>query len=51
MIDFPFGLAAPDWVPWFYLYKALLSFNHSAIYPQWVSYLPGAAIMGWFALF
>ncbi len=57
-VSFPFRLAAAGWVPWFYLYKALLPFNLSVIYPQWnidvslwVSWLPGALIMGCLTLF
>jgi Flp pilus assembly protein TadD len=44
--------------PWFYLYKALLPFDLSAVYPgwdinpaRWTSYLPGTALIGCFALF
>src|SRR6266404_4193627 len=57
-VGFPFRLAAAGWVPWFYLYKALLPFNLSAIYPQWniqpsvwVSWLPGALLVACLALF
>ena len=45
-------------VPWFYLYKALLPFDLSAVYPRWninpsrwTSYLPGFVLLGCFALF
>ncbi len=55
---FPFRLAMAGWAPWFYLYKALLPFNLSAIYPRWnidisrwVSYLPGTFLVGGLALF
>jgi protein O-mannosyl-transferase len=43
---------------WFYLYKAILPWNLCAIYPKWsinaslwISYLPGAALLGCFAMF
>lgn len=56
--DFPSRLAAAGWVPWFYLHKALWPFNLTVIYPEWsvdaslwVSYLPGMALLGCFALF
>jgi protein O-mannosyl-transferase len=45
-------LAAAGWVPWFYLYKALLPLNLTVIYPkwrvdagQWTSYVPGALLV------
>jgi tetratricopeptide (TPR) repeat protein len=51
-------LAAAGWVPWFYLYKALLPFNLTLIYPNWqigasrsISYVPGLVLIGcltWF---
>ena len=51
-------LAAAGWVPWFYLYKALLPANLMVIYPQWeidashwVSYAPGGLLIGSLALF
>jgi protein O-mannosyl-transferase len=51
-------LAAAGWVPWFYLYKALLPLNLSVIYPNWnvdasrlISYVPGLALVGCFTLF
>ncbi|MGD0650695.1 MAG: tetratricopeptide repeat protein [Verrucomicrobiia bacterium] len=44
-------VAAAGWVPWFYLYKALLPLNLNVIYPKWeidasrwVSYLPGMTL-------
>jgi protein O-mannosyl-transferase len=53
-----YRLVEASWVPWFYLYKALLPFNLTMIYPKWdvdasywASYLPGLAIVGGFALF
>ncbi|MGO9526362.1 MAG: glycosyltransferase family 39 protein, partial [Verrucomicrobiia bacterium] len=57
-VGFPFRLAAAGWVPWFYLYKALLPANLMVIYPQWeidasrwVAYLPGIVLIGSLALF
>ena len=57
-VGFPFRLAAAGWVPWFYLYKALLPANLMVIYPQWeidasrwVSYVPGMVLIGSLALF
>jgi tetratricopeptide (TPR) repeat protein len=51
-------LAAAGWVPWFYLCKAFLPLNLTVIYPQWhinaarwISYIPGMALVGSFALF
>ena len=51
-------LAGAGWVPWFYLYKALLPINLALIYPKWnidgsswVSYLPGAILAGCFIVF
>lgn len=51
-------LATAGWVPWFYLYKALLPFNLNLIYPKWevdafrwVSYAPGLLLFGCFAVF
>lgn len=45
-------LAAAGWVPWFYLYKALLPLNLMVIYPKcqidpghWLSYAPGAILV------
>ncbi len=57
-VGFPFRLAAAGWVPWFYLYKALLPANLMVIYPRWeidasrgVSYVPGMVLIGSLALF
>ncbi len=57
-VGFPFRLAAAGWVPWFYLYKALLPANLMVVYPQWeidasrwVSYVPGMVLIGSLALF
>lgn len=51
-------LATAGWVPWFYLSKALLPFNLTAVYPQWqvdasrwVSYVPGLILAGSLTLF
>ena len=45
-------------MPWFYLYKALLPFDLTVIYPKWeidasrwVSYVPGMILVGCLALF
>ncbi|MGO9246740.1 MAG: tetratricopeptide repeat protein [Verrucomicrobiia bacterium] len=51
-------LAIAGWVPWFYLYKALLPLNLTVIYAKWqidaghwVSYLPGALLVVCFLVF
>ena len=56
--SFASHLVAAGWVPWFYLYKALLPFNLTVIYPRWqmdasrwISYVPGIALAGCFVLF
>jgi len=56
--SFPSRLAAAGWVPWFYLYKALLPLNLTVIYPKWqidasrwVSYLPGIILVGCLIVF
>ena len=50
-------LAAAGWIPWFYLYKALLPVDLMVIYPRWeidgarwISYVPGIILAGGFAL-
>ncbi len=55
---FPARLAAAGWVPWFYLYKALLPINLTLMYPKWsidasrwVSYVPGALLIVCFLVF
>ena len=57
-MGFASRLATAGWVPWFYLYKALLPFNLTINYPKWeidasrwVSYAPGIALVGCFTLF
>ncbi|MGD0651502.1 MAG: tetratricopeptide repeat protein [Verrucomicrobiia bacterium] len=56
--SFPSRLAAAGWVPWFYLYKALLPLNLTVIYPKWeidasrwFSYLPGIILVGCLIVF
>jgi tetratricopeptide (TPR) repeat protein len=51
-------LVAAGWIPWFYLSKVLLPVNLTMIYPKveldasrWVSWVPGMALAGCFALF
>jgi tetratricopeptide (TPR) repeat protein len=51
-------LAAAGWVPWFYLYKALLPVNLTLMYPKWsidvsrwASYVPGALLIVCFLVF
>jgi Flp pilus assembly protein TadD len=55
---FPSRLATASCAPWFYLYKALLPFDLSAIYPRWdinpahwIWYLPGIILIGCFLVF
>jgi Tfp pilus assembly protein PilF len=55
---FPARLAAAGWVPWFYLYKALLPLHLTLMYPKWsvnasrwVSYVPGALLIACFVVF
>jgi tetratricopeptide (TPR) repeat protein len=56
--SFATRLAAAGWVPWFYLYKALLPFDLTVVYPKWtgdatrwVSYVPGMILVGCFIVF
>ncbi len=56
--NFVTRLATAGWVPWFYLFKALLPLNLTVIYPkwrvnagQWISWVPGLALAGCFVLF
>jgi tetratricopeptide (TPR) repeat protein len=51
-------LAGAGWAAWFYLYKALLPFDLTMIYPKWeidashwVSYAPGVILAGCLGLF
>jgi protein O-mannosyl-transferase len=51
-------LVAAGWVPWFYLYKALLPYDLSAVYPKWnidasslASWLPGVILVASLGLF
>ena len=55
---FPARLAAAGWVPWFYLYKALLPVNLTLMYPKWsidasrwILYVPGALLIVCFLVF
>src|ERR1035438_726560 len=56
--DFLPRLLAAGWVPWFYLYKALLPVNLMVVYPTWnvdasrsEEHLPGLVLMACFAVF
>jgi len=51
-------LATAGWVPWFYLFKALVPMDLTVIYPKWevdpsrwVSYVPGVVLIGGLILF
>jgi tetratricopeptide (TPR) repeat protein len=51
-------LVTAGWVPWFYLYKALLPYDLCTIYPKWnidasslASWLPGVILVASLALF
>ncbi|HUJ70924.1 MAG TPA: tetratricopeptide repeat protein, partial [Verrucomicrobiae bacterium] len=51
-------LVVAGWTPWFYFYKALLPVALNVVYPKWdidasrwVSYLPGALLVGCFSVF
>ena len=53
-----FRLAAAGWVVWFYLYKAVLPFHLTVIYPNWsidascwYSYVPGVLLIVSFLIF
>jgi Flp pilus assembly protein TadD len=57
-VGFLYRLAAAGWAPWFYLYKAVLPFNLTVIYPKWtidasnwISYVPGLVLVGCLMLF
>ncbi len=57
-VGFLYRLAVAGWVPWFYLYKAILPFNLTVIYPKWtidasnwISYVPGLVLVGCLMLF
>ena len=57
-VGFLSRLAGAGWIPWFYLYKALVPFNLTVIYPKWeidssrwLSYMPGIILIGCFAWF
>ena len=57
-VSLAYRIAAAGWVPWFYLYKALLPFDLNVFYPKWsidesqvLSYLPGVALVGGLLLF
>lgn len=52
-VGLPYRLAAAGWAPWFYLYKAVLPFGLTVIYPKWtidaslwISYVPGSLLLG-----
>jgi len=56
--DFADRLAAAGYIPWFYLYKALLPVGLTVVYPQWeistsnwTSYMPGLVLLGGFLVF
>lgn len=51
-------LAGAGWAVWFYIYKAIIPYKLSFVYPRWnvdtssiVSYLPGIILLGFFILF
>jgi tetratricopeptide (TPR) repeat protein len=51
-------LAGAGWAVWFYLYKAIIPYKLSFVYPRWeigaasiVSYLPLISLLGCFAVF
>jgi protein O-mannosyl-transferase len=56
-VGFIARLATAGWVPWFYLWKALLPINLTVIYPvwnidpaQWTAWVPGIFLIGCFVL-
>ncbi len=56
--NFLHRVVAAGWVPWFYLYKALLPVNLTLMYPKWqidasrwISYLPGVLLIVCFLIF
>jgi tetratricopeptide (TPR) repeat protein len=57
-VGFGFRLAAAGRAVWFYLYKALMPYNLTLVYPQWdinaaltTSYLPAALLLGSWLVF
>jgi len=51
-------LAGAGWAIWFYIYKAIIPYKLSFVYPRWeidpssvLSYVPGAILIGCFAVF
>jgi tetratricopeptide (TPR) repeat protein len=57
-MSFAARLATAGYIPWFYLYKALLPVDLTVIYPKWVidpsswaSYVPGIILIGSLAVF
>ena len=57
-VGFASRLATAGWVPWFYVYKTLLPFDLTVVYPKWqidashwLSYVPGVILIALLALF
>ena len=57
-VGFASRLATAGWVPWFYLFKALLPIDLTLVYPKWqvnpghwISYVPGVIWLGSFVVF